>query len=117
MSLSKNIDHLVIADGIKSVLVDDGERQYRGDKHWHTVFDSALDLFQFTDEPSIKLNVGKTTIIVQRELLEVVVVALPTGHPTSKSIRRMIRRMSRKDRGSTPSPGDQTMGEGTSSSI
>jgi hypothetical protein len=102
MSLSANIDHLAIAAGIEAVVVDTGSREYRGDEKWHRVLDGALDLFRRTDEKSIRLVVGKHTIVVQKEGEETVAVVLPTGHAIAKSLRRMIRRMARKDRGPLP---------------
>ncbi len=102
MSLSANIDHLAIAAGIEAVVVDTGSREYRGDEKWHRVLDGALDLFRRTDEKSIRLVVGKHTIVVQQEAEETVAVVLPTGHAIAKSLRRMIRRMARKDRGPLP---------------
>lgn len=102
MSLSANIDHLAIAAGIEAVVVDTGSREYRGDDQWYRVLDGALDLFRRTDEKSIRLVVGKHTIVVQKESEETVAVVLPTGHAIAKSLRRMIRRMARKDRGPLP---------------
>lgn len=102
MSLSANIDHLAIAAGIEAVVVDTGTREYRGDEQWYRVLDGALDLFRRTDEKSIRLVVGKHTIVVQKESDETVAVVLPTGHAIAKSLRRMIRRMARKDRGPLP---------------
>jgi hypothetical protein len=102
MSLQANIDHLAIASGIEAVVVDTGSRNYRGDQTWHPVLDGALDLFHRTDEKSIRLVVGKHTIVVQRENEETVAVVLPTGHAIAKSLRRMIRRMARKNRGPLP---------------
>ena len=105
MSLLANIDHLAIASGIEAVVVEaktDSPRSYRGDQTWHPVLDGALDLFGRTEEKSIRLVVGKHTIVVQKENEEVVSVVLPTGHAIAKSLRRMIRRMARKDRGPLP---------------
>lgn len=102
MSLSANIDHLAIAAGIEAVVVDTGSREYRGEEKWYRVLDGALDLFRRTDEKSIRLVVGKHTIVVQKEGEETVAVVLPTGHAIAKSLRRMIRRMARKDRGPLP---------------
>ncbi len=102
MSLQANIDHLNVASGIEAVVVETGSRAYRGHQTWHPVLDGALDLFQRTEEKSIRLVVGKHTIVVQKEGAEVVAVVLPTGHAIAKSLRRMIRRMARKDRGPLP---------------
>ena len=66
------------------------------------VLDGALDLFKRCEEKSIRLVVGKHTIVVQRESDETVAVVLPTGHAIAKSLRRMIRRVARKDRGPVP---------------
>lgn len=102
MSLLANIDHLAVAAGIEAVIVDTGPREYRGQQQWHAVLDGALDLFHRTQEKSIRLVVGKHTIVVQKENQETVAVVLPTGHAIAKSLRRMIRRMARKDRGPLP---------------
>ncbi len=111
MSLLANIDHLAVAAGIEAVVVDTGTREYRGAQTWHPVLDGALDLFKRTDEKSIRLVVGKHTIVVQRESDETVALVLPTGHAIAKSLRRMIRRMARKDRGpvSKPKPVESIM--------
>lgn len=102
MSLLANIDHLAIASGIEAVIVDAGTREQRGQQSWFLVLEGALDLFHRTDEKSIRLVVGKHTIVVQKEGEETVAVVLPTGHAIAKSLRRMIRRMARKDRGPLP---------------
>lgn len=107
MSLLANIDHLAIAAGIEAVVADGGAREYRGDQTWHPVLDGALDLFQRTAEKSIRLVVGKHTIVVQKENEETVAVVLPTGHAIAKSLRRMIRRMARKNRGPLPRPKEE----------
>jgi hypothetical protein len=104
MSLVANIEHLAIAAGIEAAVVDSGSREYRGDASWHAVLDGALDLFKLTDEKSIRLVIGKHTIVVQRESDETVAVVLPTGHAIAKSLRRMIRRMARKNRGPVAKP-------------
>ncbi len=104
MSLQANIDHLAVAAGIEAAVVDAGTRDYRGTPIWHAVLDGALDLFKRCDEKSIRLVVGKHTIVVQRESDETVAVVLPTGHAIAKSLRRMIRRMARKDRGPVAKP-------------
>lgn len=102
MSLQANIDHLAIASGIEAVIVQGSSRDCRGPQSWYPVLDGALDLFKRTDEKSIRLVIGKHTIVVQQENEETVAVVLPTGHAIAKSLRRMIRRMSRKDRGPLP---------------
>ena len=99
MSHKANIDHLTIAQGIEAVMVDAGAREFRGQETWRAVLDQALELFKKTEEASVRLVIGKHTIVVQREGSEVVALVLPTGHAIAKSLRRMIRRMSKKDRG------------------
>ncbi len=101
MSLFANIDHLAVAAGIQAVAVDatSKPRSFRGDETWREVLEGSLELFVKTQEPTIRLVVGKHTIVVQRENEEVVAVVLPTGHAIAKSLRRMIRRMAKKDRG------------------
>lgn len=101
MSLQANIEHLHAATGIEAVIVDaqSSPRVFRGPDSWERVLEGALSLFARTNEPSIRLVVGKHTIVVQKESEEIVAVVLPTGHAIAKSLRRMIRRMSKKDRG------------------
>jgi hypothetical protein len=100
MSLRANIEHLAAAQGIEAVAVlsPAGPREFRGDETWSPVLDGALSLLEKTDENTIRLVVGKHTVVVQTEKDETVAVVLPTGHAIAKSLRRMIRRMSRKVR-------------------
>lgn len=99
MSLRANIDHLAAAQGIAAVAVRAPNfADYRGESDWQRVLEGALGLLSITNERTIRLVVGKNTVVVQREGDEVVAVALPTGHAIAKSLRRMIRRMARKDR-------------------
>lgn len=104
MSLFANIDHLHIANGIQAVTVDTSKapRAFRGEERWEPVLAEAISLFRLTEEPSIRLVVGKHTVVVQKENEETVAVVLPTGHAIAKSLRRMIRRMSKKVRGPLP---------------
>lgn len=106
MSLSANIEHLNAAAGIEAVTVlsNQNSRDFRGAEAWAPVLDGALSLFVKTGEPSIRLVVGKHTIVVQKENDETVAVVLPTGHAIAKSLRRMIRRMAKKVRGPLPKP-------------
>ncbi|MCA9709368.1 MAG: hypothetical protein KDK70_26235 [Myxococcales bacterium] len=101
MSLRANIEHLAAAQGIVAVSVVSaaGPREFRGDDAWSSILDAALSLLDKTDEKTIRLVVGKHTIVLQLENDETVGVVLPTGHAIAKSLRRMIRRMSRKPRG------------------
>ena len=100
MSLRANIEHLEAAQGIEAVAVISaaGPREFRGDDTWSALLDGALSLLDKTGEPTIRLVVGKHTVVVQTEKEETVAVVLPTGHAIAKSLRRMIRRMSRKVR-------------------
>lgn len=106
MSLSANIEHLHAAAGIEAVTVvsNQNARDFRGAEAWSPVLEGALALFAKTGEPSIRLVVGKHTIVVQKENDEAVAVVLPTGHAIAKSLRRMIRRMAKKVRGPLPKP-------------
>lgn len=101
MSLTGNIDHLVHAQGVQAALVrtEENPETFRGEDQWKQTLGKALDVFALTGESSVRMVVGKYTLVVQRERHETVAVALPTGHPMAKSLRRMLRRMSRKDRG------------------
>jgi hypothetical protein len=57
-----------------------------------------MGLLKKTDESTIRLVIGQHTVVLQGEGDETVAVVLPTGHAIAKSLRRMIRRMSRKVR-------------------
>ena len=102
MSLFSNIDHLHVCPGIEavSVLSPQNPRIFRGPNSWCPILDTALNLFSMTSESSIRMVVGSFTVLIQRENQETVAVVLPTGHAIAKSLRRMIRRMARKDRAS-----------------
>jgi hypothetical protein len=78
MSLRANIDHLAAAPGIVAVTVADpnGALEFRGEESWNPILAAAME----------------------GEGDETVAVVLPTGHAIAKSLRRMIRRMSRKVR-------------------
>lgn len=102
MSLRANIDHLNAAQGIEAVAVitqsDVSTKEFRGDDSWSAVLDGALSLLAKTSESTIRMVIGKHTVVVQTEREETVAVVLPTGHAIAKSLRRMIRRMARKVR-------------------
>lgn len=110
MSLIANLEHLATAPGVVAVTVDSPQgpsgltgpgapRAFRGAESWAPVLDAALSLFNKTEEDTIRLVIGPHTVIVQREHGQSVAVVLPTGHAIAKSLRRMIRRLSRKERG------------------
>ena len=63
-----------------------------------------MGLLKKTDESTIRLVIGQHTVVLQAEGDETVAVVLPTGHAIAKSLRRMIRRMSRKVRGPLTRP-------------
>jgi hypothetical protein len=100
MSLEANIEHLNAANGIEAVTIScaNSERSFTGETHWEPILAQALDLFAICGQTSMRLVVGPSTIVVQKEGTEIAAVALPTGHPIAKSLRRMIRRMARKVR-------------------
>ncbi len=107
MSLRANIDHLNAAQGIEAVAVitqndatntTNTTKEFRGDDSWSPVLDGALSLLAKTSESTIRMVIGKHTVVVQTEKDETVAVVLPTGHAIAKSLRRMIRRMARKVR-------------------
>jgi hypothetical protein len=101
MSLHVNIEHLVSAPGIEAVevITSHGDRAFRGEARWTAALEGSLALFAKTHpEDSIRVVLSTHTVVVQREGDEIVAVILPTGHAIAKSLRRMIRRMARKDR-------------------
>ena len=110
MSLRGNIEHIVHCNGIEAALVrieqqpDTFSDTFSGDDHWNRTLAKALDVFRLSDESSVRIVVGRHTLVVQRERDGQVAVALLTGHPMAKSLRRMLRRMGRKDRGPLVSP-------------
>ena len=100
MSLRANIEHLTAAQGIVAVMVADpaGNLEFRGEESWNAILSAAMGLLKKTDENTIRLVIGQHTVVLQSEGDETVAVVLPTGHAIAKSLRRMIRRMSRKVR-------------------
>lgn len=100
MSLRGNIEHIVHSNGIEAALVrvDEQSDTFSGGAGWSETLATALDVFRLSEESSVRVVVGKHTLVMQREREEEVAVALPTGHPMAKSLRRMLRRMARKDR-------------------
>ena len=106
MSLIANLEHLATAPGVVAVTVDSpgAPRAFRGAESWAPVLEAALSLFTKTEEDTIRLVIGPHTVIVQREHGQSVAVVLPTGHAIAKSLRRMIRRLSRKERGPVQAP-------------
>lgn len=109
MSLRANIEHLAASQGIVAVSVVSpaGPRELRGDQQWGSILDAAHSLLDKTGEKTIRLVVGKHTVVLQTEGEETVAVVLPTGHAIAKSLRRMIRRMSKKPRGPLVRPAAQ----------
>jgi hypothetical protein len=75
-----------------------GSLEFRGEPSWNAILAAAMGLLKKTDESTIRLVVGQHTVVLQGEGDETVAVVLPTGHAIAKSLRRMIRRMSRKVR-------------------
>ncbi len=100
MSLRSNIEHLAAAQGIVAVLVQDParERLFRGEARWERALAAAMDLKALTQEPTIRILTGGHTLVVQSEGDQTAAVALPTGHPVAKSLRRMVRRLARRVR-------------------
>lgn len=109
MSLRANIEHLAAAQGIVAVSVVSpaGPREFRGEQEWSSILDAAHSLLEKTGEKTIRLVVGKHTVVLQTEGEETVAVVLPTGHAIAKSLRRMIRRMAKKPRGPLARPAVQ----------
>lgn len=101
MSLFANIEHLAAAPGVVAVTIDSPNhpRAFRGVDTWAPVLDASLQLFGQTGEDTIRLVIGQHTVIIQKELGDTVAVVLPTGHAIAKSLRRMIRRLAKKERG------------------
>jgi hypothetical protein len=101
MSLIANLEHLATASGVVAVTVDlpGAPRAFRGAEKWSPILDAAIGLFGKTEEDTIRLVIGAHTVILQKEHGQTVAVVLPTGHAIAKSLRRMIRRLSKRERG------------------
>ena len=69
MSLRANIEHLAAAQGIVAVSVvsPSGPRELRGDESWTPILDASLSLLEKTGEKTIRLVVGKDTVVMQVE--------------------------------------------------
>lgn len=109
------MEHLAAASGVVAVTIDSPQhpRAFRGVETWAPVLDAALALFDKTDKDTIRLVIGQHTIIIQKEHGQTVAVVLPTGHAIAKSLRRMIRRLSKKERGPlVPRPGTEVAAQG-----
>lgn len=106
MSLFANIEHLAAAPGVVAVTIDSPNhpRAFRGVDTWAPVSNAALQLFAQTGEDTIRLVIGQHTLIIQKEHGDTVAVVLPTGHAIAKSLRRMIRRLAKKERGPVITP-------------
>lgn len=104
MSLFANIEHLAAAPGVVAVTIDSPNhpRAFRGVESWSPVLDASLQLFGQTGEDTIRLVIGQHTVIIQKEHGDTVAVVLPTGHAIAKSLRRMIRRLAKKERCPVP---------------
>ena len=104
MSLLANMEHLAAARGVVAVTVDAPQhpRAFRGADVRAPVLDASLGLFALTTEDTIRLVIGQHTVIIQKEHGQTVAVVLPTGHAIAKSLRRMIRRLAKKERVTPP---------------
>ena len=78
MSLRGNIEHIVHCNGIEAALVriEQQPDTFSGDDHWNRTLAKALDVFRLSDESSVRIVVGRHTLVVQRERDEQVAVAL-----------------------------------------
>jgi hypothetical protein len=100
MHLRKNIDHFNATPGVIATIVHDssGPDDFRGDENWREFLRVSQTLLEKSQERTIRVVVGHHTVVLQTEGVETIGVVLPTGHALAKSLRRMIRRMSRRQR-------------------
>ncbi len=101
MSLRANIDHLTANAGVIAASVQTlPERTivHRGPPDLAPVLEAAFGLLERTGESTIRVVTRDRTILLQTEGQETAAVVISTGHPIAKSLRRMIRRMSKKVR-------------------
>jgi len=101
MSLLANIEHLVAVPGIVAAAVQAPGRPtlHGGSEGYAGILEAALQLIGRTDQSTVRLMLGRNTIVVQSEGEERVAVVLPMGHVVAKSLRRLIRRLAHRDRG------------------
>jgi hypothetical protein len=100
MSLHGNISHLSTTPGVEAVFVQapQGSVEFRGRGELRAALQASADLLRLTTEPTLRVVLGDHTIVAVREGTEMVSLAIPTGHAVAKSLRRMVRRMARRDR-------------------
>lgn len=103
MSLAANIEHLRAAPGVVAVMID-APATYRGPDTWSPICAAGLQLLALTGEHSLRVSVGQHAILVQRERNHTVAVVIPAGHAVAKSLRRLIRRLAARERGSPRPP-------------
>lgn len=111
MSLLANVDYLAGTEGVVALLIgtpriDVPEQPlvFRGLVRWQPILQSATQLLTITGEVSIRLVIAHHTLILQKEQDQFVGVVFPTGHAVAKSLRRMIRRMAKRQRISPRKP-------------
>ena len=105
------LDYIAAATGVLAVSIDmhgdDGEVEKSGCSFtgpWGQVLRQAIALRAAAGEDSITIVTGPNTIIVQKHGSSVAAVAMPTGHPLAKSIRRMLRLAAGVSRVKAPKP-------------
>lgn len=105
MSLLTNIDKLRAYPGILAVaicgpsnpLTFRGDSSNSGAQPSEQVLSVSLDMLRATGADSIRVMYNAVTIYCETHGSDVVAVAFPTGHALAKSLRRMLRRMSRPE--------------------
>jgi len=95
--LDNAIATLSTAPGVLAVAIEEpGENLvHLGDHAWYARLRAAHLMRAEADESPIRVMLGQHVIVCQREPAGVVIAVVPTCHPVSKSLHRMIRKAGR----------------------
>jgi hypothetical protein len=91
------LTRLAASPGIEAVAVEvDGAREHRGNEKWFALLDEAVRLRSLVSE-NLRIAIGGYVIHVVSKRKQIVAVVLASGHPTTKSLQRMIDRATKSD--------------------
>lgn len=84
---------LIPAEGAVAPAGLEGEA---GDQLFRGACESVLAMFDFTEETTLRAIVGDKSIRALRTRSGRIAMVIPTGHPQSKSVARLLRRVLRR---------------------
>ncbi len=103
MSLERNIDHIAAVPGIEAVLIRSGPAMdFRGSEEFRELLLFTTRLADLCPPEPIQIRVGDYNAVVQTEGREQAFVVVRIGAPIRKSLRRTLRRMSKRERRGPP---------------